>query len=352
MIKSFSLTLTTLHGDPDMYLSTKEFPTNTTHERKSTWCGRFPDIIKVQPTDDIVKGDNLVGTYYVSVMGASSSIYSLSLHNEKRIEENGQIEEHKTPIFLSMDQPQRGVLTSNDDYLIYKFSVINVKSSEEIVIALASTNGDFKMQSEKGRIPSGRQSEKIATELDGYEIIYNALSNETIRSATYLIKVTTDHHGDQELNGMSYTFTLSYSIGTHIKYLRDTESVEDVVKLNHYAYFNYVYGPGDEDIEISLVNLAGDAEILASVEPNQRYPTKASAEFKQETNKTTDYLVIKNSELPEECTKELNILIACSLNIAVYSNNQYGASRFVIDAHRPSNNTLIHLKNGVPQTKK
>ena len=119
-----------------MYLALEDndMPTNQTFWKRSTWCGRFPDILTITPDKE---HEALVGVYYLGVLGSSSSVYSVVYTAEREDEENGEKVTYQTPVVLSQDKTSRGVLRNSKQYQIYKFTVHDLPSSDDIVIALS-----------------------------------------------------------------------------------------------------------------------------------------------------------------------------------------------------------------------
>ena len=122
-ISKLTIQLLTVHGDPDLYVSTKDqFPSEAAFERRATIWGRFPDTIEYTVGEN--NSTDLVGNYYVSVFGSQDSSYHLYYHTE-RLEQNekGQEEKIKLPVKLNQGKPVLGVLKSKSDYLLYKFNI-------------------------------------------------------------------------------------------------------------------------------------------------------------------------------------------------------------------------------------
>lgn len=72
--------MTTLHGDPDMFLSTlNKTPTITDHEYRSTNSGIFPEVIELFRT-----ARNLTATYYVMVKGWEKSSFSIVYYTKTK----------------------------------------------------------------------------------------------------------------------------------------------------------------------------------------------------------------------------------------------------------------------------
>ena len=78
--------------------------------------------------------NTLVGTYYIGILGRSSSVYTLNYHTEKVSEDNNVT--YKTPIQLNEKKSSKGMLVGNSDYQIFKIPVQNLPSNEFLNIAL------------------------------------------------------------------------------------------------------------------------------------------------------------------------------------------------------------------------
>jgi hypothetical protein len=69
--------MTTIHGDPDLYISRKtKFPTPLDFEKRSIRCGIYPE--QVEYSIDVSNASStLVGDYYINVYGYVQSTFSL-----------------------------------------------------------------------------------------------------------------------------------------------------------------------------------------------------------------------------------------------------------------------------------
>ena len=125
-ITQLTIQLLTVHGDPDLYVSTKDkFPSEAAFERKATIWGRFPDTIQYNVAENnSTESANLIGDYYISVFGSQDSSYHLYYHTERSEKnEKGEAEKIKLPVKLNQGKPVLGVLKSKNDYLLYKFNI-------------------------------------------------------------------------------------------------------------------------------------------------------------------------------------------------------------------------------------
>ena len=66
--------MTTLHGDPDMYVSTKQNVTSLIYDKRSTNSGIYPDVIEFKKTAK----QNLTKNFYVLVEGWEESTYIIT----------------------------------------------------------------------------------------------------------------------------------------------------------------------------------------------------------------------------------------------------------------------------------
>ena len=101
--------MTTIHGDPDMYVSRiHEYPSKDDFEKRGTRCGKFPEIVIFSPADTMMHPDfndtevNLKSDYFIGINGAIDSVYSIVFNVERT--------DRSKPIFLSEGLTQRGVL--------------------------------------------------------------------------------------------------------------------------------------------------------------------------------------------------------------------------------------------------
>ena len=96
--------MTTIHGNPDLYVSsTNKEPNWADHEQMSRYNGFYPDILEFDKTDDY----NLTKTFYVGVYADQMySTFSLSYFTEN---EEGQVGYLK----LLVGKKQRGLIHPN-----------------------------------------------------------------------------------------------------------------------------------------------------------------------------------------------------------------------------------------------
>jgi hypothetical protein len=93
-----------------MYLSEQNSETFPTAEKdmfwkKSSWAGRHPDMIIFNVSESKFPENKLVGTYYVGILGASDSVFSIRYTTERTEIINDQNVTIKDPILLSQDKP-------------------------------------------------------------------------------------------------------------------------------------------------------------------------------------------------------------------------------------------------------
>lgn len=77
-MKRLTIQLTTIHGDPDMFISrTSKTPSFYDFETRSIRCGMYPEIIQYIRNEEDPIYKTLVGDYYVAVFGYVQSTFSL-----------------------------------------------------------------------------------------------------------------------------------------------------------------------------------------------------------------------------------------------------------------------------------
>lgn len=114
-------------------------------------------------------------------------------------------------------------------------------------------------------------------------------------TGTFYVNVTAVNADDLDASGMAYTFMISFAIGTHSQQLIDGNPVQDTVKSGYYSYFTFVYGPGKEDILLRLTTIAGDPDILVSLSPSVKFPTKENADVTSASDRESDTIRISGS---------------------------------------------------------
>lgn len=72
--------MTTLHGDPDIFVSrTEKFPNPYQFEKRSIRCGIYPEQVEyVKEANKTLEGD-----YYVTIYGFVQSVYSILYYTEQ-----------------------------------------------------------------------------------------------------------------------------------------------------------------------------------------------------------------------------------------------------------------------------
>ena len=121
--------------------------------------------------------------------------------------------------------------------------------------------------------------------------------------ATYFIKVTNTGHQSKDESGMASVFRFTFSLGSVSKELKDAIPVTGTVKSKYYSYYSFIYGPGDKDIHIQLTAIAGDPEIMISLDNSVKFPTKGNSEIISNKYKREEKITIKAQELPDSCRK-------------------------------------------------
>jgi hypothetical protein len=104
-ITKLTVQLTTIHGDPDVFVSTTTTtPSWTDFERRSINAGLYPDLLIFEKE----AGEDLANNFYISVTSFESSSYSLVFFTEST---NGNIGIQK----LLVGRKQKGVFHINND---------------------------------------------------------------------------------------------------------------------------------------------------------------------------------------------------------------------------------------------
>ena len=298
--------------------------------------GRYPDMIILNSTE----AEPLTGTFYIGVLGSSDSVYSLNYHTVKTSKEIDGDVTFKDPILLQQDKPTKGVLINGQDYGIYRISIGGIARSENLNIDLSSENGEFEYYVRIGDIPTEKDFDFVVGEAEDYEI---TLPGDKLIGNVF-IKVSPIGNS----NGVSLTFYISYSVGTHSQNLLDGTPARDVVKQGFYSYFNYVYTPINQDIVIKLTTLSGDPDIFISLKSELKFPTKAKSDIISTSTRDSDQITISASQLPSKCLDLTFDQSLCSIHIGVFSDERFDSSSFSIVVSRAVDKAITQLLDGVP----
>ena len=150
-ITKLSIQMTAIHGDPDMFVSSKTpSPSIWDYEKRSTNSGIFPDIIEFELYNSTST------TYTVLVKGWVDSKYSIVYFTHTN---NGTIGIQK----LLVGKKQQGTIhpnataskTSEQPSLLYHFKVSRqmLDSDKEIEVRLNADHGNFIYIVQQGSIP-------------------------------------------------------------------------------------------------------------------------------------------------------------------------------------------------------
>lgn len=147
-INTLKIQLSTIHGNPDIYVSSQaKEPSWTQYERQSRFNGFYPDIIEFKKTPSY----NLTKNFYIGVYASQYSTFSLNYFTENGKGETGfqkllvgkklkgmihvnwdKIKHPDTPV---LDQPS----------LIYHFQVSSslLRKGTEVQVRLNAEHGTF-----------------------------------------------------------------------------------------------------------------------------------------------------------------------------------------------------------------
>ena len=80
--------LTTIHGDPDIFISrTLKTPSPTDFEKRSIRCGIYPEMVEY----NLAKNKTLEGTYYITVFGYVQSTFALMYFTQETYGDGGTL---------------------------------------------------------------------------------------------------------------------------------------------------------------------------------------------------------------------------------------------------------------------
>lgn len=189
-VTKVSFQLTTIHGDPDIFISTTEkTPTPYAFEKRSIRCGIFPEQVEYVAEAN----KTLDGEYYITVYGYVQSTFSLVYYTEVLGDE------HHTPkVKLSTGKSQKGTLKSTQDSMVYFFKLSNDMSREEVEVRLTSENGRFKFYVGMNFIPDDTKFTLFGDEVS--PVILSIVPNEELDLQTYYIRVVPQQLDDSTVN--------------------------------------------------------------------------------------------------------------------------------------------------------
>jgi hypothetical protein len=114
-IKKLTIQLSTIHGDPDMFVSsTSKVPSWDDFEQRSINAGLYPDLLIFEKTDN----KPLAKNYYISVQSWEQSSYSIVFFTESA---NGNIGVQK----LIAGRKQKGVFHINNNYTNMELPILD-----------------------------------------------------------------------------------------------------------------------------------------------------------------------------------------------------------------------------------
>ena len=146
-VQKLTIQLTSIHGDPDMYVSTtNKNPSKMNFEKRSTFSGLYPDVITYEKSDAY----NISNNYYIGIESWEDSTFSLVYFTE---DDTGGIGTQK----LLVGEKLRGYLHLNmnptdvenpmldQPSLTYHFSVssLMLKDGKKIQVRLNAEHGEF-----------------------------------------------------------------------------------------------------------------------------------------------------------------------------------------------------------------
>lgn len=304
-ITSITIQLLAIHGDPDMFMSrSNEYPSETVNEKKATICGKFPDTITydVKNQQDRLDSDSLVGNYYIAVYGFVESTYHLYYETTRsHQDESGNNQTVKLPVKLSQSKSVKGFMRDSTGYSIYKFTVNNVTSNEEIIIRLTPQNGRFRFFVKFGSEASPINYDKVGDVTTHYAVVFDPSVNSTYSRGDYYILVIPIQTSDLDVSGMSLTYLISYYIGSHHITLLNDQPTFGHTKEDHVNYYSYAFSADADQIKIGLTKVSGDVEMIISFNQDITLPDKDDVNATNGVILTTSDNVFKKELVAAYC---------------------------------------------------
>jgi hypothetical protein len=348
-VDKFTIQLLTIHGDPDLFESQKdEFPSNSTFERKATICGMFPDTLEFKK--DANKND-LTGDYYLAVFGSRDSSYHLYYHTERSYEDDdGNSHTIKLPVKLQQSKASQGVLKSKNDYAKFTFNIANTTNEEEILIHLTPQNGKFKFYVKHAGEASPGNFDKMGSQENHYTVVFDPNTDPVFNNGQFNIYVEPILTGDLSESGMSYTYLISYNIGSHHIPLLNNQPTTGYTTGEKINYYSYVYRTETDEIHLTSTVLNGNMEMIVSMDPTTALPTW------EDVNRTEGVIGLKNGAstigsdvISKYCSHD--DYGYCIMILAIRSTTPTVEAGYVLLAVAVDEDatSIYKVENGVPQ---
>ena len=238
------ISLTSLSGDPDIYIRLNEFPTLTDYLQKSVASGN--DVLELE--------DANVGVYYIGVYGWEESSFLITAMTKGGV------------IQLIDSNPHTDNLAA-DEIRHYTFTVRDVDEPILFNAVFSFGDGDFFVRND-GELPTEDNYQWSSANVSSTDL-RNTLtipSDDGCESCTYDIIMKANSE---------CLYTLTASIGSKKSILlSDGVAYNSYGDENEYKYFAAYIDGKAKDIQIDVTVYLGDIDIYASFDTN--IPTSSS----------------------------------------------------------------------------
>ena len=154
-VEELKIQLTTIHGDPDVYVSfEKQDNPRYMFEKRSINGGFFPDIVTFKSSP----GHTLNKTYYVTVYGEDESEYKIEYFTKNEngtVQVRGLIEGEKSQGVLEINTTEAAMHPMDVPSLVYHFKVPTdlLVNEQELQIRLDVLEGQFFYLVQREQVP-------------------------------------------------------------------------------------------------------------------------------------------------------------------------------------------------------
>ena len=294
-ISKLTIQLSSIHGDPDLYVSTSvKRPDRWHHDMRSTNQGLYPDQIIFEKTKDY----NLTKTFYVAVTSWQKSSYSLVFFTEN---DKGAIGIQK----LKVGEKLRGVMKVNmypsnlekpildQPSLIYHMGIPSqmFKAGKEVQVRLNSHSGDFIYIVSALKVADitkgfylnmkdtwlgGEYRDVVISPRDFDKETSKLVASDKDHMIDFYIRVYPHVQGEKLVHdravypkGIPFSFNVAFYDEDSTVKLKDGYPHRGVVSNQTFSYFHFDVPNYDHDFEINLSPISGgDPDLVISLDPS------------------------------------------------------------------------------------
>eukprot|EP00347_Sterkiella_histriomuscorum_P007205 403349857 len=310
-VSSVQISLTQLHGNSDLYVTSSfaienitlntesyQWPTKTKNIFKSQKIGTEHDVIEIKKGQSLFTQTSIAGVYYIGVYGQSYSTYSLLVTvNYFHSTDLDKLMTKSVNLFEGVPINHKFV---NPTEQFYSHFTVDIDEEDDISIVID-------MQNSAHKSITYLKYDSLPTLLD-YDILikegsYFILPNDTNyhRVGNYfLMTIPNTNYTKMNING-DYKFTLQWRYEDQIPHLNSNGKTTVSQDFKEMTYFKHYVMDQTQDIRLSIHSKTSDkTKLYVSVHPSNPHPTKESHDFTIKTGKyydTAKQLTIKSTEL-------------------------------------------------------